>query len=168
MLLRGTLPCCGLPSSQKCVPSSAKHCIISSRARSHLLNPSVGTPSKWTQPAPRTTRSTSICNSVAPTSPEAAAAPASKLSRGPGWKVHKFGGTCMAAAERIDAASKLMINIDAEATGKLAIVSAMGSHPTSPLKVSIYPQYSGSTLLPLTSSPLEAKLKLSMQTEAGF
>jgi hypothetical protein len=74
----------------------------------------------------------------------------------------------MAAAERIDAASKLMINIDAEATGKLAIVSAMGSHPTSPLKVSIYPQYSGSTLLPLTSSPLEAKLKLSMQTEAGF
>jgi len=43
----------------------------------------------------------------------------------------------MAAAERIDGASRLMIDINPEVEGKLAIVSAMGSHPTSPLKVSV-------------------------------
>jgi len=41
----------------------------------------------------------------------------------------------MAAAERIAGASKLMIDINPDAEGKVAVVSAMGSHPTSPLKV---------------------------------
>jgi len=74
----------------------------------------------------------STCKASAPASAESAV---STFERGDGWRVHKFGGTCMAAAERIAGASKLMIDIDPEATGKVAIVSAMGSHPTSPLKV---------------------------------
>lgn len=55
------------------------------------------------------------------------------FKRGAHWEVHKFGGTCMAAAERIRAAAELMIKEPAE--GKVVVVSAMGSHPSSPLKV---------------------------------
>ena len=53
--------------------------------------------------------------------------------RGPQWQVHKFGGTCMATADRIRDIAKLVINDPAE--GRLVVVSAMGSHPTSPTKV---------------------------------
>jgi len=48
-------------------------------------------------------------------------------------QVHKFGGTCVAAAERIKAAAQLIV--DEAAEQKLVVVSAMGSHPSSPVKV---------------------------------
>ena len=48
-------------------------------------------------------------------------------------QVHKFGGTCVAAAERISAAAKLIMEEPAQQ--KLVVVSAMGSHPSSPFKV---------------------------------
>ena len=47
--------------------------------------------------------------------------------------MHKFGGTCLAAAERIREAAQLIVNEPAEC--KLVVVSAMGSHPSSPVKV---------------------------------
>lgn len=55
------------------------------------------------------------------------------FSRGTHWQVHKFGGTCMAAAERIRAAAEHVIATPGD--GKVVVVSAMGSHPSSPLKV---------------------------------
>ena len=48
-------------------------------------------------------------------------------------QVHKFGGTCVAAAERIREAAQLIV--DESAQCKLVVVSAMGSHPASPVKV---------------------------------
>lgn len=48
-------------------------------------------------------------------------------------QVHKFGGTCVAAAERIREAAQLIV--DEPAQCKLVVVSAMGSHPSSPVKV---------------------------------
>jgi aspartokinase/homoserine dehydrogenase 1 len=53
--------------------------------------------------------------------------------RGAQWVVHKFGGTCMASAERIRGAAKLIADDPAE--GKVVVVSAMGSTPDSPVKV---------------------------------
>ena len=53
--------------------------------------------------------------------------------RGPQWRVHKFGGTCMATAERIRQAAQLIL--DEGSPNTVVIVSAMGSHPTSPTKV---------------------------------
>lgn len=47
--------------------------------------------------------------------------------------MHKFGGTCVATAERIADAAALICSDPAEA--KLMVVSAMGSHPSSPVKV---------------------------------
>jgi aspartokinase/homoserine dehydrogenase 1 len=58
---------------------------------------------------------------------------ADKFMRGSHWQVHKFGGTCMAAAERIRAAAELILKEPGEC--KVVVVSAMGSHPTSPAKV---------------------------------
>jgi hypothetical protein len=54
------------------------------------------------------------------------------FKRGKHWHVHKFGGTCMANADRIKAVSQLMLD---DGTHKVVVVSAMGSHPTSPVKV---------------------------------
>ena len=48
-------------------------------------------------------------------------------------QVHKFGGTCVSAAERICEAAQLVV--DEPAQCKLVVVSAMGSHPSSPVKV---------------------------------
>ena len=48
-------------------------------------------------------------------------------------QVHKFGGTCVAAAERISEVAQLIAEDEAEQ--KLVVVSAMGSHPSSPVKV---------------------------------
>eukprot|EP00210_Caulerpa_lentillifera_P002135 g2049.t1 len=53
--------------------------------------------------------------------------------RGPQWQVHKFGGTCMATAERMRDAAKLVLADPSP--GRVVIVSAMGSHETSPVKV---------------------------------
>jgi hypothetical protein len=53
--------------------------------------------------------------------------------RGADWQVHKFGGTCMSTAERMRAAAKLVI--DDPSPGKVVVVSAMGSHPSNPVKV---------------------------------
>ncbi|KAG1680976.1 hypothetical protein FOA52_009935 [Chlamydomonas sp. UWO 241] len=53
--------------------------------------------------------------------------------RGTHWVVHKFGGTCMATAERMAAVAQLAI--DDPAKSKLVVVSACGSHATSPVKV---------------------------------
>ena len=47
--------------------------------------------------------------------------------------MHKFGGTCLAAAERIREAAQLVVDDPAQC--KLVVVSAMGSHPSSPVKV---------------------------------
>ena len=48
-------------------------------------------------------------------------------------QVHKFGGTCLATPERIREAANLILSGPAAST--LVVVSAMGSHPSSPLKV---------------------------------
>lgn len=48
-------------------------------------------------------------------------------------QVHKFGGTCVAAAERISEVAQLVADDPAEQ--RLVVVSAMGSHPSSPVKV---------------------------------
>jgi hypothetical protein len=56
-----------------------------------------------------------------------------QFQRGKHWHVHKFGGTCMANADRIKAVSQLMI--DEPGDSKVVVVSAMGSSPTSPIKV---------------------------------
>jgi aspartokinase/homoserine dehydrogenase 1 len=55
------------------------------------------------------------------------------FSRGAHWHVHKFGGTCMATGERIRAAAQFVIDDPAE--NKFVIVSALGSKPGNPLKV---------------------------------
>lgn len=54
--------------------------------------------------------------------------------RGAHWQIHKFGGTCVAAAERITAAAQYIVD-DAATANKVVVVSAMGSHPSSPVKV---------------------------------
>lgn len=64
---------------------------------------------------------------------EAPAAATEGAPRGTHWKVHKFGGTCMASAERIRGVAELMINSDPGS--KVVVVSAMGSAPSSPTKV---------------------------------
>ncbi|KAJ9533496.1 hypothetical protein QJQ45_026558 [Haematococcus lacustris] len=76
-------------------------------------------------------RCAALADSLAlgPTSPSAEAS----LQRGCHWQVHKFGGTCMATAERVRSAAQYVIG--EEGSGKVVVVSAMGSHPTSPLKV---------------------------------
>ena len=48
-------------------------------------------------------------------------------------QVHKFGGTCLSDAERITAAARLIADSPAESTA--VVVSAMGSHPSAPVKV---------------------------------
>ncbi|KAH7620331.1 putative Bifunctional aspartokinase/homoserine dehydrogenase 2, chloroplastic [Nannochloris sp. 'desiccata'] len=54
-------------------------------------------------------------------------------SRGGHWQVHKFGGTCVANAERIENIAKYLM---ADSCGsKVVVVSAMGSSPSSPVKV---------------------------------
>ncbi|DBA71735.1 TPA: Bifunctional aspartokinase/homoserine dehydrogenase 1, chloroplastic [Trebouxia sp. C0005] len=53
--------------------------------------------------------------------------------RGAHWQVHKFGGTCVASADRIREAAQLVCSDLAEQ--KVVVVSAMGSHPTSLIKV---------------------------------
>ncbi len=53
--------------------------------------------------------------------------------RGAHWQVHKFGGTCVASADRIREAAQLICSDLAEQ--KVVVVSAMGSHPTSLIKV---------------------------------
>jgi hypothetical protein len=56
-------------------------------------------------------------------------------------QVHKFGGTCVAAAERIEAICRYLIGGADGAPGaqegeqRVVVVSAMGSHPSSPVKV---------------------------------
>jgi hypothetical protein len=63
---------------------------------------------------------------------EASSKPAG-CSRGSHWAVHKFGGTCMASAERLRAVAELMVKDSADS--KLVVVSAMGGVPASPIKV---------------------------------
>jgi aspartokinase len=48
--------------------------------------------------------------------------------------VHKFGGTCVASAQRISDIADYLLATD-PAGHKLVVVSAMGAHPDSPLKV---------------------------------
>ena len=59
--------------------------------------------------------------------------------RGPHWEVHKFGGTCVSAAERIREAAAYILERHngrtADGGATAVVVSAMGSHPTSPVKV---------------------------------
>ena len=53
-------------------------------------------------------------------------------------QVHKFGGTCVAAAERIEAICGYLVEQAAGAAAgerQVVVVSAMGSHPSSPVKV---------------------------------
>lgn len=58
--------------------------------------------------------------------------------RGSHWQVHKFGGTCVAAAERIDNICRYLVEgagAGAASEQQVVVVSAMGSHPSSPVKV---------------------------------
>ncbi len=52
--------------------------------------------------------------------------------RGAQWEVHKFGGTCVASPDRIRDVAQLMLKGDSQ---RVTVVSAMGSHPASPVKV---------------------------------
>lgn len=52
--------------------------------------------------------------------------------RGAHWQVHKFGGTCVATSDRILESAKAML---AAGDQRMVVVSAMGSHPSSPVKV---------------------------------
>lgn len=52
--------------------------------------------------------------------------------RGSHWVINKFGGTCMASAERIKGVAELMVQQGGQ---NVIVVSAMGSAPTSPVKV---------------------------------
>jgi hypothetical protein len=67
----------------------------------------------------------------------AAPSPAPAAPRGSHWAIHKFGGTCMATADRIRAAAELVISTTNATPGAATcvVVSAMGSHPTTPAKV---------------------------------
>eukprot|EP00803_Ostreobium_quekettii_P001981 evm.model.scf_1486.1 EVM.evm.TU.scf_1486.1 scf_1486:393-1145(-) len=58
---------------------------------------------------------------------------AAQCPRGPSWEVHKFGGTCLANPERIREAMRVVVEDPAE--NKVVVVSAMGSTPESPVKV---------------------------------
>ena len=54
-------------------------------------------------------------------------------------QVHKFGGTCLATATRIrDAASHIIETYKASGDQQMVVVSAMGSHITSPVKASMW------------------------------
>jgi hypothetical protein len=57
-----------------------------------------------------------------------------KCPRGEAWAVHKFGGTCVATPERILDAARLMVAGAQEGKYTCVVVSAMGSHPSSPVK----------------------------------
>lgn len=50
-------------------------------------------------------------------------------------QVHKFGGTCVSAAERIASVAEYIVK-NAESSHNVVVVSAMGSHPSSPVKAS--------------------------------
>ena len=56
-------------------------------------------------------------------------------------QVHKFGGTCVSAADRIASAAELMVSQLASRSKEdprasaAVVVSAMGAHPSSPVKV---------------------------------
>lgn len=52
--------------------------------------------------------------------------------RGAQWEVHKFGGTCVASPDRIREVATLMLKGEQQ---RVMVVSAMGSHPSSPVKV---------------------------------
>jgi len=55
--------------------------------------------------------------------------------RGSQWSVQKFGGTCVSSAERIAAAAQLVLKAATEGEQQVIVVSAMGSHPDSKVKV---------------------------------
>lgn len=88
-----------------------------------------------------------VCSSTAPSADAVAAPAASSFQRGNQWRVDKLGGTCMSAAERIDGVCKLMI--DSNPGQRVVVVSAMGSHPTSPLKVGLHVQAFSTHMLAL-------------------
>mmetsp|Transcript_94 Transcript_94/g.311 ORF Transcript_94/g.311 Transcript_94/m.311 type:complete len:930 (+) Transcript_94:104-2893(+) len=54
--------------------------------------------------------------------------------RGAEWVVHKFGGTCVATPDRIRDAARLMVESQGEGSRTMVVVSAIGSHVTSPVK----------------------------------
>lgn len=64
---------------------------------------------------------------------EAPSTSAEGCNRGAHWQVHKFGGTCMASADRMQGAADLIIKSPGDQ--KVVVVSAMGSAPNSPIKV---------------------------------
>lgn len=78
-----------------------------------------------------------------PGTPEYSPTPLKKLSPLPftsplpytHTQVHKFGGTCLATPERIDAVCRYLTSPEAAGERRLAVLSAMGSHPSSPVKV---------------------------------
>lgn len=53
-------------------------------------------------------------------------------------QVHKFGGTCLATAQRIQEAASHIVEILRDSNDQqMVVVSAMGSHISSPVKVSM-------------------------------
>ena len=68
--------------------------------------------------------------------------PTNNPSSPPQKQVHKFGGTCVSSADRIASAAELMVSQLARrekdqgpAASAAVVVSAMGAHPSSPVKV---------------------------------
>ncbi|PNH00431.1 Bifunctional aspartokinase/homoserine dehydrogenase 1, chloroplastic [Tetrabaena socialis] len=72
---------------------------------------------------------------VSPSAADGTTAAVADDVRGPHWRVHKFGGTCMASADRIRATAELMIATVGPTSSTCVVVSAMGGHPMSPIKV---------------------------------
>lgn len=99
------------------------------------LVPGHAVPSQQQSSVPAARRAPQPLNAVQP----ADAASVNKQSqsdiRGAHWHVHKFGGTCMANADRIRAAAEVMVSTVGPDASTCVVVSAMGSHPSSPVKV---------------------------------
>ena len=112
--------------------------LVGARPRRAPLGLSVRTANLW---PPGRAQAPIACGHGAPPPPAAAAArrahPRQPCTRNPtptNPQVHKFGGTCVASAQRISDIADYLLATD-PAGHKLVVVSAMGAHPDSPLKV---------------------------------
>jgi aspartokinase/homoserine dehydrogenase 1 len=110
-------------------PSRARAARRAPRAPpSPSLRPPLAPPSSRAAPSGRCARADR------PLSPAAAAHARRSLLLLPS-QVHKFGGTCVASAERIDDIARYLTSAAADGEAKAAVVSAMGATPASPTKV---------------------------------
>lgn len=126
---RGVSSPCG-QSKKQGVAMPAVPARLASCTQFSVQQPVITTPAVHQCSRKQSRRSAAVVKAVAV---QAAQPAAGSFQRGGHWEVHKFGGTCMSAAERIKAVSDLLIKEPGD--NKVVVVSAMGSHPSSPIKV---------------------------------